>query len=72
MLATHRKYIQLLREEIEKAEQESNTTEALFSRLRLMDSFLRESARMNPIDGCKFISAHVTIARTHKFQKALR
>ncbi|KAH8777837.1 cytochrome P450 [Diaporthe sp. PMI_573] len=51
MLATHREYIQPLREEIEKAAQESNETQIKFEKLRLMDSFLRESARMHPIDG---------------------
>jgi hypothetical protein len=61
MLATHREYIQLLREEIEISEQESNTTETKFEKLRLMDSFLRESARMHPIDGCKFISTWIVI-----------
>lgn len=54
MLATHREYIPLLREEIETTEQESKDSEVPIRKLRLMDSFLRETSRLNPIDGCEF------------------
>ena len=53
MLSKHREYIQLLREEIEMTEKESTDSELPLKKLRLMDSFLRESSRMNPIDSCK-------------------
>lgn len=54
MLGTHREYISLLREEIRSVERESEGAELPLKKLRLMDSFLRETARLNPLDGRKF------------------
>lgn len=53
MLAMHREYIELLRQEIEQAEHGSKVSEFSFKKLRLMDSFLRETSPLNPIDGCE-------------------
>lgn len=64
MLATHREYIRLLREEIESVEQESNESEVPLNKLRLMDSFLRETSRMNPIDGCKLQTPYMRRCQT--------
>lgn len=53
MLGTHSEYIPLLREEMRRVEQEDGGPELPLKKLRLMDSFLRETARLNPLDGCK-------------------
>lgn len=54
MLGTHREYIPLLREEIQTVEQENMGIDLPLKKLRLMDSFLRETSRLNPLDGCKY------------------
>lgn len=51
MLGTHSEYIPLLREEMKRVEQEEGGPEIPLKKLRLMDSFLRETARLNPLDG---------------------
>ncbi|KAI1493662.1 cytochrome P450 [Biscogniauxia mediterranea] len=48
MLCTHTEYVELLREEIQAAEQHAESYHT--KDLRLLDSFLRESSRLNPLD----------------------
>lgn len=50
MLCEHPEAKELLREEIQTAE--DNYVNPL-KELRLLDSFLRESSRLNPLDSCK-------------------
>ncbi|RYP11520.1 hypothetical protein DL765_007752 [Monosporascus sp. GIB2] len=47
-LCIHREYIDILREEIQEVEQQTRSDP--LKRLRLLDCFLRESARLNPPD----------------------
>lgn len=54
MLGMHREYIPLLREEIQTVEQENMGNDLPLKKLRLMDSFLRETSRLNPLDGRKY------------------
>lgn len=60
MLGTHTEYIPLLREEIERVERENFGTDLPLKKLRLMDSFLRETSRLNPLDGRKYQSRRST------------
>lgn len=53
MLAANREYIYLLRQEIQRVEKENPGAELSVDKLRIMDSFLREASRLNPLDGRK-------------------
>ena len=52
-LCMHPEYIAPLRQEMEIALQ--GTSEERFKDIPLLDSFLRESSRLNPLDACKFL-----------------
>lgn len=58
MLAANREYIYLLRQEIQRVEKENPGAELSVDKLRIMDSFLREASRLNPLDGrkCQYCS----------------
>ncbi|CAG9988260.1 unnamed protein product [Clonostachys byssicola] len=49
MLCKHNGYIDMLREEIQESKEAGGLVST--SKLRLMDCFLRETARLNPLDG---------------------
>lgn len=51
-LCLHPEFIEPLREEIKHA-RSVTSYEDHFDRLPLMDSFLRESARLSPLDACE-------------------
>lgn len=51
-LCMYPEYIPPLRQEMERAVQ-SVSEEDRFKDIPLLDSFLRESARLNPLDACK-------------------
>lgn len=51
-LGQHREYIELLREEISRAEEESHYD--ITGNLPLMECFLRESSRLHPLDGRRY------------------
>ena len=53
-LCMHPEYIAPLRQEMERALQGASEEER-FKDMPLLDSFLRESARLNPLDACKFL-----------------
>lgn len=55
-LCMNPEYIEPLRQEIEAAS-EDGSFENKNQQLPLMDSFLRESARMNPLDACESFKA---------------
>lgn len=57
-LCLHPEFIEPLREEIKHA-RSVTSYEDHFDRLPLMDSFLRESARLSPLDACE-IPAYIT------------
>lgn len=59
MLSAHRECVDLLREEIQAAEENGLRLDLSFKSLRLLDSFLRESSRLNPLDGCKYFACIV-------------
>lgn len=52
MLCTHSKYQTTLREEAQQASKKQYNER--INNLPLLDSFLRESARLNPLDARKF------------------
>lgn len=54
MLGTHREYIDPIRREIESVDQGYDCPQEALKKLRLLDSFLRESSRLNPLDGRKY------------------
>jgi hypothetical protein len=54
-LCTHREFIEPLRAEIHSVFE--GGVDRPYDKLHLMDSFLRESSRLNPLDGCKYLSS---------------
>ena len=53
-LCMHLEYIAPLRQEMERVLQGASEEER-FKDMPFFDSFLRESARLNPLDACKFL-----------------
>lgn len=55
MLGTHREYIDPIRREIESVDQGYNCPHEALKNLKFLDSFLRESSRLNPLDNREYL-----------------